>query len=234
MKKEDIIFLTVLLAIFLPFVLWEQAFEFLFHPQTGLNTTQPLLVGFVKFFVLATMGEMLALRIKKGVYNEPGFGIIPRAVVWGILGAMISAAFIIFDAGTLAFAKKVYKIADPSAVMAGPLSWQKILIAFTISTFLNVFFAPFFMTLHKITDTHILANDGKLSALIKPIDVENIISNINWKVHWGFVLKKTIPIFWIPMQTLNFCFPPQYRVLNAAILSIVLGLILAFANLKKN
>jgi hypothetical protein len=56
---------------------------------------------------------------------------------------------------------------------------------------------------------------------------------MNWKVQWNFVFKKTIPIFWIPAQTINFCFAPQYRILNAAILSIVLGVILAIANMKK-
>jgi hypothetical protein len=141
MKKQDLLFILALLVIFLPFVFFKQAYNFLFDPQTGMNTLHPLLVAFVKFFILATMGEMLGLRIKTGKYHTPGFGIFPRAVVWGILGVMIAAAFLIFDGGTMLFAKKVYKMTDPQAFMTGPLSFEKVLLAFTISTFLNVFFA---------------------------------------------------------------------------------------------
>lgn len=234
MKKQDLIFILALLVIFLPFVFFKQAYDFLFDPKTGMNTMHPLLVAFFKFFVLATMGEMLGLRIKTGKYHTPGFGIFPRAVVWGILGVMIAAAFIIFDGGTMLFAKKVYKMSDPQAFMSGALGVQKILLAFSISTFLNVFFAPMFMTLHKITDTHILQNGGKFKSIYTPIKFEQIITTMNWKVQWSFVFKKTIPMFWIPAQTINFCFAPQYRVLNAAILSIVLGVILAIANMKKD
>lgn len=233
MKKQDLLFILALLVIFLPFVFFNQAYNFLFDPVTGMNTLHPLLVAFLKFFILATMGEMLGLRIKTGKYHTSGFGLFPRAVVWGILGVMIAAAFIIFDGGTMLFAKKVYKMSDPHAFMSGPLGFEKILLAFSISTFLNVFFAPMFMTLHKITDTHILQNGGKFKSIYTPIKVEQIITTMNWKVQWSFVFKKTIPLFWIPAQTINFCFAPQYRILNAAILSIVLGVILAIANMKK-
>ena len=122
---------------------------------------------------------------------------------------------------------------EPQKIMEGALTGNKILIAFVISTLMNVMFAPVFMTIHKITDTHIIDNGGKFKSLLTPIKVKKIITELNWKVQWDFIFKKTIPLFWIPAQTINFCFPEQFRVLNAAILGIVLGVILAMANLKK-
>ncbi|NTV18536.1 MAG: Mpv17/PMP22 family protein, partial [Bacteroidales bacterium] len=47
-----------------------------------------------------------------------------------------------------------------------------------------------------------------------------------------FVVGKTIPLFWIPAHTITFMLPDQYKVLFAASLSIVLGLILSYAKLR--
>lgn len=232
MKKQDFLFFLALAAVFAPFVIWKEAYNFLYDSKTGFNTIHPLTTAFFKFAILATMGELLGLRIQTGKYFKQGFGIFPRAVVWGFLGIFIQMAFITFNAGSLGFATKIYGFDNPQEIMNGALGFNKILIAFTISTLLNIMFAPVFMTIHKITDTHILENGGKFKALFTPINVEKIITNLNWKVQWNFIFKKTIPLFWIPAQTINFCFPEQFRILNAAVLGIVLGVILAIANLK--
>ena len=113
--------------------------------------------------------------------------------------------------------------------MQGPFTLEKLFGAFTISVMMNTCFAPVFMTLHKITDTHILDNGGQLRSLITPIPMQSILTNLNWKVQWDFVFKKTIPFFWIPAHTITFMLPSQYQVLFAAALSIVLGLILSIA-----
>ena len=233
MKKQDFIFILSLAAIFAPFVIFPAAFDFLYDKQDGLYSNHPLFVSFLKFALLATMGELLGLRIQTGKYFKKGFGVIPRAVVWGLLGIFIYIAFVIFSSGTVVFSEKVIGLENAPAILHGALTWQKVLIAFLISTFLNTMFAPVFMTIHKITDTHIINNGGTLKSIITPIKVKEIITNLNWKVQWDFVFKKTIPLFWIPAHTINFCFPEQFRILNAAILGIVLGVILAFANLKK-
>ena len=60
------------------------------------------------------------------------------------------------------------------------------------------------MTFHKITDTHILENGGTIRGLFKPIAMGRIMENLNWKVQWGFVFKKTIPFFWYPAHTITF------------------------------
>jgi hypothetical protein len=64
------------------------------------------------------------------------------------------------------------------------------------------------------------------------MDVGTILAGINWQVHWHFVLKKTIPFFWIPAHTITFLLPDAWRVLFAAILGIMLGVILAMSAIK--
>jgi len=88
------------------------------------------------------------------------------------------------------------------------------------------------MTFHKITDLHIADYQGKTKSLVHPIDFAKHFSRIDWNIQWNFVFKKTIPIFWIPAHTFTFLLPPDFQVLFAAILSVVLGTILAVASLK--
>lgn len=118
------------------------------------------------------------------------------------------------------------------AVMQEGFSVSKLFVAFCISVFMNTFYAPVMMTLHKITDTHILNTGGTLGGLFTPIDFRGIITNLNWDVQWNFVFKKTIPFFWYPAHTITFLLPVDYQVLFAAILGIALGTILAMASLK--
>jgi hypothetical protein len=60
-----------------------------------------------------------------------------------------------------------------------------------------------------------------------------MFANINWNAQWGFVFKKTIPFFWYPAHTITFMLPSDQRVLFAAVLGIVLGVLLAVAASKK-
>ena len=98
-----------------------------------------------------------------------------------------------------------------------------------ISLLQNTAFAPVFMTLHKITDTHIMNCGGSMRAFRTPRRVGEIMAGISWRVQWSFVFKKTIPVFWMPAHTITFMLPGEYQVLFAAFLGIVLGVILAFA-----
>ena len=88
------------------------------------------------------------------------------------------------------------------------------------------------MTLHKITDAHIAAYGGSLKALCTPIPMGKRFAELNWQVQWGFVFKKTIPFFWYPAHTITFLLPSEQRVLFAALLGIVLGVLLAVAGKK--
>lgn len=227
MKKNDLLFVAFMAALFLPFFVSADAYAF----YNQANAEHGMLLSFLKFALLATAGEMLGLRIRTGSYNQPGFGILPRAIVWGLLGFTIKLAFVIFGKGTPAFLTYM-GLEDVGSLMGGAFGAGKLLVAFSISAAMNLIYAPVMMTLHKITDTHILNNGGTLRGLLRPIRFGDIMTGINWQVQWNFVFKKTIPFFWIPAHTLTFLLPEQFQVLFAALLGIALGVILAVASLK--
>jgi hypothetical protein len=227
MKKSDLLFLLFFLCLFIPFFISKPLFEF----YNNFNREHGMVMSFIKFAILATMGEMIALRIRKGVYNEPGFGIAPRALVWGFLGLAIKLAFTVFSTGTPIFVEYL-GLKDSVVAMKGGFSGHKLLNAFCISVAMNIIFAPVMMTFHKITDSHIINHKGDTSCLLKRIDFANILRTMNWDVMWNFVFMKTIPFFWIPAHTITFLLPAEFQVLFAALLGIALGLILAFASLK--
>lgn len=194
-----------------------------------LSKEHGFLMSFIKFAVLATFGECLALRITHGSYTQPRFGILPRMLVWGILGVIIKTAFIIFATGGPKVLASMGLAMEPEIMVSNNFS-MKLLACFSISVFMNLIFAPVMMTLHKITDTHIHLHGGTLGSLTKAIDFAAILRKIDWQVMYHFVYKKTIPLFWIPAHTVTFMLPAEYQILFAAALGIALGLILAFAN----
>lgn len=229
MKKQDYFFIAFVLCLFLPFILFKPLTELFF----SLTAQHGMWMSFFKFGILATMGEMIGLRIAKGCYNAPDFGLIPRAFVWGVLGVCINAAMIIFSKGT-PYLMEYCGMQDAVAMFNAPqFTLTKLFVAFCISVAMNSIFAPIFMTFHKVTDTHIIQYKGHLAALYTPIPVGAILTNLNWNVQWNFVFKRTIPLFWYPAHTITFILPPSYRVLFAALLGVALGLILAIAARKK-
>lgn len=228
MKQKDFFFLLIVAALFLPFCLSET----LYRSYQSFNAAHGMVMSFLKFGILSTLGELLGLRISTGSYLKPGFGLWPRAVVWGIFGMGINMAFVVFSTGVPAFAGYL-GVAHPEELMAGPLTMEKVLLALAISVTMNTIFAPVFMTLHKITDTHILATGGTLRGLFTPIPMGDIMQGMNWRVQWNFVFKKTIPFFWYPTHTITFLLPEETRVLFAALLGVALGVILAVAARKK-
>lgn len=228
MRTKDFIFILIVIAVFLPFVISDALYDW----YLSFNAEHGMVMSFLKFGILATIGELLGLRISRGVYYFDGFGVLPRAIVWGILGMGINMAFIVFSTGVPAFAGYM-GMNNPSGVMSGALTPEKVLLAFSISVVMNSIFAPVFMTLHKITDTHIMNNGGTLRGLFTPINMGEIMQNLNWKVQWGFVFKKTIPLFWFPAHTITFLLPGEMRVLFAALLGVLLGAILSTAARKK-
>ena len=226
MKIKDFAFAGIMLLLFLPFVLSESLLSF----YKEANQTHGMILSFLKFAILATSGEALGLRIKTGKYNYKGFGLLPRAIIWGFLGLTIKLAFIIFTKGTIGFLVYMGLTSAPEA-FTGIFSAEKLVVAFSISTCMNLIYAPVMMTLHKITDTHILKQKGQLSGLVRPIPFGRIMAGIDWNIQWDFVFKKTIPFFWIPAHTITFLLPEEYQVLFAALLGIALGVIMALASI---
>lgn len=228
MKKSDLLFILIVAIIFLPFFLNDTIYEW----YKNFNASHGMVMSFLKFAILSSLGEVLGLRISTGVYTNKTFGVIPRMVVWGLLGMGINMAMIVFSKGVPLFMEYM-GMGNASEVMNGSLCLDKFAVALAISITMNSIFAPVFMTFHKITDTHILSFGGSLKSLISPIRMEKIISELNWKVQWSFVFKKTIPLFWVPAHTITFLLPAEMRVLFAALLGIVLGVLLAIAARKK-
>ncbi|MCT4614626.1 MAG: Mpv17/PMP22 family protein [Marinifilaceae bacterium] len=224
MKKKDFIFIIILIIVFSPFFVLDSVYD----AYISFNKAHSMIMSFIKFALLATLGEVIGLRIRTGEFSQKGFGIIPRAIVWGFLGLTIKFAFVVFATGTPAFLQSM-GIENATKILAGEFTPTKLLVAFCISASMNVIYAPIMMTLHKITDTHIVDNGGTIAGLLKPIKFGKIIKELNWDVQWNFVFKKTIPFFWIPAHTITFLLPPEFRVLMAAVLGIVLGVLLAVA-----
>ncbi len=231
MKYKDLVFIISVSAIVVLFSLIEPLNNW-FMSWSKAHDWRYFLLAFLKFSILATIGECIGLRISKGVYNEKGFGILPRALVWGILGVAITIAMGVFANGTFSLLSYFGMELEPSTIAQEPF-YRQLIYAVCVSVLMNTFFAPVFMTIHKVTDTHILNTGGTLKGFFSPIKFGEIFVNLNWKVLWGFVFTKTIPFFWYPAHTITFLLPPQYRVLFAALLGVALGVILSIANLKK-
>lgn len=229
MKRNDILVILGVLGI-------GALFAFVPPVRAGydaFNVAHGMAAAFLKFALLATFGEALASRIRTGQYVPRGFGLIDRAVVWGLLGLTIKLAFVVFAAGVPPFLQYL-GFEGAAGALTGAMGWERIAVALCVSTVMNVVYAPAMMLTHKITDMHIAEWGGSVRALYHPVRVGDILANrIDWKVQWGFVFAKTIPLFWIPAHTISFLLPADARTLFAAFLGIALGLILAFASGKK-
>lgn len=194
----------------------------------SLTTKHPFFAGFCKFAFLATFGECLAQRILNGEYLPKNFGLPARALVWGLLGVCISIAFTIFSAGAPYILAVLGFDWGPQA-LSGPFGMHKIITAFIVSAAMNTMFAPVLMIVHKIGDMRITESKGSLTALFSKYDMGKMLGDIDWRRMWKLVLYRSIVFFWIPAHTVTFLLPSVFRVLFAAILGVVLGLLLAWA-----
>ena len=225
MKKADWILIACVIIVLAPFFIPATGF---FEWFESITKAHPYIMAFFKFAILATLGEMLALRIREGVYNKPGFGVVPRMMVWGFLGMCIAMAMVIFKVGVPAFLGSLGWSEASALFAAAEFSWGKLGVAFAVSVLMNSIFAPVMMTFHKCTDIHITDNGGTVRGLLRPMHMRDIFANkVNWDMQWNFVIKKTIPLFWFPAHTITFILPPTLQVLFAALLGVALGLILA-------
>lgn len=214
MKKGDFIWGALLLAFILVLAIPSSRDAFI-----SFTSRMPLLGGFLKFIVLATMGELLAIRISNGDWSIPK-GMIYRSLIWGFLGVVITLIFNIYGVGITA--------AMSNGLLPG--AGSTLAFAFFTSAIMNLTFAPTFMAFHRVTDTII---DAKYENPGEKTSLKVIIERIDWYGFVSFVVGKTIPFFWIPAHTITFLLPGEYRVISAAFLSIALGAILAFSKKKK-
>ncbi len=181
-----------------------------------VTNDHPYIMGFVKFALLATAGELLAARLGTGEWVLPKY-ITVRFIIWGIIGVWITYMMKMFGAGAAALIA--------SGLIPGEgTSAYTFIKALTISVTMNTGFGPTFMALHKCSDTYLaLKAEGR-----KNIRLKDVINSVDWTRFVSFTLFKTIPLFWIPMHTITFMLPEAYTVMVAAFLSMALGIILNF------
>jgi len=175
--------------------------------------------GFVKFGILATMGDLLGIRIIKKEWSIPK-GIIYKAIIWGIIGMMVTLVFSVFMGGAQA--------AQVEAKL--PFAGSKLAQAFFGSAIMNVTFGPMMMVFHRFTDLYI---DTKYEKQGGKVTINELIEKNDWSSLVKFSWLKTCPFFWIPAHTIVFLLPSEFRVLVSAFLSIALGLLLAMAKTDK-
>lgn len=120
-RKGDFLWASVLLIWILILIVPATRTTFI-----EVTEAHPYMGGFFKFFILASMGDWLGFRILKGEWIIPK-GFILKAVVWGILGMMITLVFTVFTAGAAA-AQAAGKL---------PLAGSKLAQAFFGSTIMN-------------------------------------------------------------------------------------------------
>ncbi|HWT75368.1 MAG TPA: hypothetical protein VN258_11730 [Mobilitalea sp.] len=180
----------------------------------------PYLAGFVKFAILATMGDLLGKRVSNKNWIIPK-GFLARAAVWGIIGIMITLVFTVYMGGVA------------SAQTAMRLPWKGSIIAQALfgSIIMNLTFGPMMMTFHRFMDMLI---DLKYERRGGRVTITELVDKNDWHSLVEFAWLKTCIFFWIPVHTLVFLLPGEYRVLVSAFLSIALGLLLAAANANKN
>jgi len=215
MKRFDIIWVIALSGITAILLIPETRDGFVLATQK-----YPYLMGFIKFAVFASMGELLAARIVNGGWSRLK-GSFYRVVIWGVIGVMIVFMFPLYQTGVEGVMAKGY--------LVQPSGWLgELFKAFMISAIMNLTFAPVFMASHRISDTYLdMYYSGQRPTLV------SVLHTIDWPVYLKFIVGKTIPFFWIPAHTITFLLPAEFRVIYAAYLSIALGAILAYAKRVK-
>ena len=174
-------------------------------------------MGFAKFALLATAGELIAAYIANSAPTVP-VKIAARFVIWGFIGVWIT------------FMMKVFSVAAAQMMASGllPGGDSSFLRALYTSVMMNTSFGPTFMAVHKCSDKLLELRSKKADSSLK-----SVIGSIDWSAFVGFTLLKTVPLFWIPAHTVTFMLPSEYQVMMAAALSVALGVFLSLGNRKK-
>lgn len=185
-----------------------------------MSTTvaHPYYMGIIKFAILASMGELFAIRIVGGEWNIP-CGMVYRTCFWGFMGFTLTTAVTVYANGVPG--------AIQSGILYGARFHSPVIRAFWTSVMMNATYGPVIMSAHRISDTYLDLACGRLRNL-PSVQLDTVLATINWHSLVVVVIFRLLTFFWIPAHTVTFLLPPQYRVLCAAVLSFVLGVMLAF------
>lgn len=208
--KEDLLWGLVLM-------IWVVVLAIPASRSSFINVTDahPYIGGFFKFFILATMGDLLGVRINTGMWIKPR-GLIYKAIIWGILGMMITLVFTVFTGGA-AIAQASHKLPFEGIVLAQ---------AFFGSTIMNLTFGPMMYIYHKFADLYV---DSCYEVGYKSVTLQMLVDKVDWYSIVSFSWLKTCIFIWIPCHTVVFLLPGEYRVLVSAFLSILLGILIAIS-----
>jgi len=86
MKKSDILFFLFVIALFLPFFISDTIYEW----YKSFNAIHGMVMSFVKFAILATLGEMLGLRISTRSVSQQDLRYYPTHGNLGGTGSITS------------------------------------------------------------------------------------------------------------------------------------------------
>ena len=183
-----------------------------------LSADHPYIMGFIKFALLATSGELIAIKMATGKFAKPAY-LIARIVIWGVIGVWITYMMKIFFLGSGAMMAAGLL---PGGTLAADSFGYKLIRAFATAATMNLTFGPTFMAVHKCSDSYLeLRASG-----IKSPKLAQVMGSVDWTKFVSFTLFKTVPLFWIPAHTVTFLLPQEYQVMMAASLSVALGIIL--------
>lgn len=173
--------------------------------------------GFIKFLVLASMGDLLGFRIMNGRWSIPQ-GFIYKAIIWGILGVMITLVFTVFFKGA--------EGAMANGIL--PFDGSRFALAFFGSFIMNTTFGPMMYVYHKFGDMLVdMIYEKRRHELIGKITIDAMINRVDWQTLVKFSWIKSCLLIWVPLHTIVFLLPMEYRVLASAFLSILLGILVA-------
>lgn len=201
MKKNILFFFLMVLVVGIAlFVFSRDAF-------LSFASNYKYIGGFIKFFVLASLGDLLSNYLKHKRFVWPSYFIV-RGIIWGFIGILIVVMFplyfngvsALFDEGLLPFESRFTEALYTSILM-------------------NITFGAMMMLAH-------FTSDGYLDYKKERLSLKETMQKINYPLFMHRTFFKVIPLFWIPAHTVTFLLPNEYRVLFAATLGIALGFIL--------
>ena len=173
----------------------------------------PFFMGFIKFFLLGTLGELLKHRLSHSDWKLDF--IVERSLVWGVFGiwfTLIFAGFSILVDGLIEI--NLW----PSGIAIVPdFLW----VAFSKGLWLNVLgmYGWGMMVSHEYFN-FVIKRRWKVFALNK------FAEHVDTKFILSFI-PKTLVFFWIPANSFTFVLPYEWRVFAAALLAVALGFFLS-------
>lgn len=199
MRRVDVGWVSFGVAITLSLVL----VSFL-SPINDILVRFPNVFAFIKFAFLAIQGDFLVHRIKRGSWRVVGWPY--KMMMWGVLGILIRFAFIFYE--TLG------NTLGDTLLGTDALLGRAVMMSFLM----NATFAPLMMSTHHLSDIFIEKMlEGDLSS----------IQNTTWRPFYRFIFLRTLPFFWFPAHVLSFLMPASWRLLYAAALGVMLGVLQA-------